>query len=556
MLAKSFSAALAVLWIAVLSFGQVDAAREAIDRGEYVRAVNLLNAELATNPTPDARLYLGIAYAHMKEFQRAEQILREAGEQYRDDPRFYNELAGIHLARNNPDEARSALRHALSVDPENAYASDLLATIDMSEGRVQAALRAWNRTGRPIIDDILHNYYLTFGSWTVRRALAFHPAGVLEYSAWRTTELRLWETGNFANTGLEIEPTPLPNHYNAIVRTSAKTNGGSDLVFGLLKGAPIRTSYFDLSDIRNSGMNFSAQYRWDPNRKRAAGRLKIPLPLPGLLFLDLGDQWRDEKWDLSSITRTGTSEDPGFRYKANSLLLRLKSIPHHRFELAAGIEYTNRARPRQAPAFITDRDSAKWTLQTTIRLADSRLQTRLDVGGFLARRSILGKLNYSGGTASFANRWEVSRSSQTFLEWRLKGGTSRGELPLEEYFVLGVDTYSENLLRGHAAFKDGAYGRSPMGTDFVLTNASIERLITVLPLFNTMNIPFLMVKWEVFVDAAKTFDRSRTFEQGKLWVDIGAGLKLQMPASSFHVVFGQSLRDGSGAITGYVERRF
>ena len=31
------------------------------------------------------------------------------------------------------------------VDPNNNYASDLLATIDMSEGEVQSALRTWNR---------------------------------------------------------------------------------------------------------------------------------------------------------------------------------------------------------------------------------------------------------------------------------------------------------------------------------------------------------------------------------------------------------------------------
>ena len=46
---------------------QVDEARQAIEREEYVRAVNILSAELADRPTADAYLYLGIAYRHMKE---------------------------------------------------------------------------------------------------------------------------------------------------------------------------------------------------------------------------------------------------------------------------------------------------------------------------------------------------------------------------------------------------------------------------------------------------------------------------------------------------------
>src|SRR5439155_7583136 len=144
---------------------------------------------------------------------------------------------------------------ALLMDPHNSAASDLLATIDMSEGEVQSALRAWNKSGRPIVDDILHNYYLTFGSWVVRDAVAFHPAGILHYDEWKTTESRLFETGNFANVGLEIEPTVVPDHYNAVVRTTSRTNTWTGLAFGLFRGLPVQTSYLDLWNISNSGIN-------------------------------------------------------------------------------------------------------------------------------------------------------------------------------------------------------------------------------------------------------------------------------------------------------------
>jgi len=95
-----------------------------------------------------------------------------------------------------------------------------------------------------------------------------------------------------------------------------------------------------------------------------------------------------------------------------------------------------------------------------------------------------------------------------------------------------------------------------MGTDFILMNLDVERRIVTMPLFNSMNIPFVTVKWELFVDAAKTFDRRRIFQQGKLWIDAGAGLRFETPSHSFNLVVGRSLRDGTGVLTGYVERRF
>src|SRR6266446_79222 len=296
---QSLSAILILLFVSHFVFAQVDEARDAIDKGEYVRAVNILSDALQSNPTPDTYLYLGIAYSRMKEYRKAEDLLEEGSRRYPQDPRFYNELADFYLTNNDRDAAKSELRRALVVDPSNNYASDLLATINMSEGEVQSALRSWNQSGRPVINDILHNYYLSFGSWVVRDAVAFHPAGVLKYSEWKTTESRLFETDNFANVGLEIEPTRVPDQYNAVVRTTTKSNSLINFLFGVFKGAPIETTYVDLWNIANSGVNFNGKYRWETNRRRIEGGLKIPVPFAGLVDLEVGDTWRAERWDLS-----------------------------------------------------------------------------------------------------------------------------------------------------------------------------------------------------------------------------------------------------------------
>src|SRR5262245_50864661 len=99
------AAHLAILLImtALPAFAQVDEARQAIERGEYVRAVNILSAALGDRPTADTYLYLGIAYRSMKEYQKAEDVFREGGGRYPNDPRFPIELSNLFFENNDID---------------------------------------------------------------------------------------------------------------------------------------------------------------------------------------------------------------------------------------------------------------------------------------------------------------------------------------------------------------------------------------------------------------------------------------------------------------------
>src|SRR5262252_4963719 len=110
----------------------VTEARSAMSNGDYAKAANLLSSQIKTEPSADAFVYLGISYAHIREWMRAEEALKEGASRYPQDPRFHNELAGVYLAANDLDRARQALQDALDIDPENKYARDLLATVDMS----------------------------------------------------------------------------------------------------------------------------------------------------------------------------------------------------------------------------------------------------------------------------------------------------------------------------------------------------------------------------------------------------------------------------------------
>src|SRR5438552_13709396 len=101
------------LVITPFALAQVDEAKQAIEQGEYVRAVNILSAALGDRPSPDAYLNLGIAYRHMKEYQRAEDVFHEGSKRYSDDARFHNELANLYIENNDIEAAKTELRLTL-----------------------------------------------------------------------------------------------------------------------------------------------------------------------------------------------------------------------------------------------------------------------------------------------------------------------------------------------------------------------------------------------------------------------------------------------------------
>ena len=546
--------ALALLLIAAPLSAQIEDAKAAIDRGEYVRAVNLLSGALSANPTADVYLYLGIAYSHMREWDRAESLFKEGAKRFKDDPRFYNELADLYLTNNEPDRSKEALEDVLDVDATNVRAADLLATIEMSQGDVKAALHHWNKIGRPIVDDIQHNSHLTFGHWTIKQALALHPESVLRYEQWRTTELRLLETGLFTSAALEIEPTPTPNRYSVNIHTLQHSNSPESLAFNLLKGAPVKTSYLDVWNLGNSGVSVRSKYRWDANRRLGQAQLLAPLPLPGILFLDAAGAWRSEQWDVSSQLQTNAGPDSRFRYKSTGAGMLLKHIPTHWLEIGAGVEYVNRYASGGLPAFLENSlNAAKILAETAIRPADGRYQNRLYAQVELARRGFLGQLNYTTGTVELNNRLPLS--AKNALNWTIKGGASSGSLPVDEYFQLGVDTESTNLLRGHSLVHDGRYGNAPMATSFVLANTEFERRLARLPLFSALSLPYLELKAEVFLDVAHTWDSTGLFKVGT-YVDTGVGLKFVTPTRSLNLTYGRALRDPDNVFKASVEKRW
>ena len=538
----------------------VSQARELMGREDYAGAARLLSSSIASQPSADAYLYLGISYAHIREWMRSELTLQEGATRYPDDPRFHNELAGVYLAANDIDKARDSLKRALSIDPQNKYAADLLATVDMSVGDVKGALEAWNRDGRPVIGEILHNGRIEFENWTIRKASAFRTGDVLTWGKWKTTEARLENAWIYANQGIQIEPTISPDRYRAIIRTVPKTTTVQQFAFtAFMEAVFFKAVQLRLWNIGKSTVSTRTGYRFATNRLRGEMGMMAPLPLPGLPSFEATGFYRSERWNIAPSEKD-TGFDPRFYFKAVGIRGELRHIPHYRIDLRLGYEYRNRTASGAQPGLqLNNLNTGKLILKTGFLLFDGRHRSRIFAEGFLAREVFLSDIPFSGGTVEWDTRYLPEKDGKSTIEIVLKTGTTRGALPVDEYFVLGLrpPTPTDVVLRGHNAISQtGHFGNAPMGTSFTLVNTTFDRRIRRLPLFNVLNEPYVDLKWLIFVDGARSFDRAGVFQAGEILVDVGGGFRFETPTRTFNITYGRSLRDGTRVLSAYLSRRW
>jgi tetratricopeptide (TPR) repeat protein len=116
---------------------------------EVVRAVPELPEEGA-----ELQLYRGLALARLERWDEARETLEKGLARYPGDTRFLIELAGIAYHEKDFAKAKQELRHALAIRPEDEYSNDFLASIYFQEGNLEAALKYWNRAGKPKLTDL------------------------------------------------------------------------------------------------------------------------------------------------------------------------------------------------------------------------------------------------------------------------------------------------------------------------------------------------------------------------------------------------------------------
>src|SRR2546422_5219343 len=103
------------------------------------------------SPSADLDFYYGTALARLARWKEAEQVFKAGERLAPSDPRFPEELAGVAFKQRHYPQATRHLRRAIRLAPNNSYANDFLATVYFLEGNLEAAVKYWNRVGKPSI---------------------------------------------------------------------------------------------------------------------------------------------------------------------------------------------------------------------------------------------------------------------------------------------------------------------------------------------------------------------------------------------------------------------
>src|SRR6266702_2392956 len=91
----------------------------------------------------------------------------------RQRPRLMIELAGIAYREKQFSEAKRNLRRALTLNPNDDYANNFLASIYFQEGNLEAALKYWNRAGKPKLEDLTFQPALKLRPLVLDRAFSY-----------------------------------------------------------------------------------------------------------------------------------------------------------------------------------------------------------------------------------------------------------------------------------------------------------------------------------------------------------------------------------------------
>lgn len=546
-----------LLCLSVLAAGQapplpnVEAEiKREFDSERWQKVVSLAEPLSRRNAVTD--YYYGIALARLQRWPEAAIALREAGRQHPGDKRFPVELAGVEFKLKNYPVAARDLQRALRLDPQDSYANDFLGSVYFLEGNLEAALKYWNRVGKPRLESVTSDPVPRVDAALLDRAFAFSPASVLRQSEIYASEARI--------QGLEI----FPRHS---FDPQAREDGAFDLVFHnqerngwghnkweglfrMFRGLPFQSVHLDLYNLGSLAINFRSTYRWDPEKRRVFMDLSGPIRRDPKWRYHVGTDLRSENWNLLT-SFTGPAELlGGLNLRREVVSASITSLPGGRWNWSTGVEVSHRDFRSVVPGSgLTPGLLAKGYQLKHLAQVDVKLwripEHRLTLEGTASTQ--IGRL-WSQSPESFAKlqagaklHWFPQAIGDDYeLQENLRAGKTFGDLPFDELFMLGLAVENDLWMRGHIGTRDGRKGSAPMGRNYFLSNWEVDK--------HVYSKGPLSVKVGPFVDTGKITDPTPGLGSGKWLWDMGLQVKPRVYGITAVFSYGRDLRSGRNAV--------
>jgi tetratricopeptide (TPR) repeat protein len=414
-------------------------------------------------PYPSAELdfYYGTALAQLGRWDDAQRAFAAGARLQPRDKRFSLELAGVAFKKKQYPLAVHYLRQALRLDPSDSYGNDFLGTVYFLQGNTEAALKYWNRAGKPQIAEVRSQPVPEVKAALLDRALAFSPASVLLLPDWLTTDVRVHGLEIFSRYQFDLQARG-DGKFDVLFRNRERDGWGQgklEKLFLLLRGLPFQSVTPEFYNLRDQAINFVSMYRWDAQKRRITAQLSSPFHANPKYRYRLMADLRGENWDIRKSFQGPAPLLGSFNLRREAVAADFAAVESGRWRWSAGAEVSHRDFRSVIPGTA---------LTPTLLAKGCQLKqiTQVDVSLWrLPER----RVTLDGGASSQAGRlW--SQSSQSFeklqgslrLHWlpqsqgddyefqqQIRAGKTFGDVPFDELFILGLERDNDLEMRAH-----------------------------------------------------------------------------------------------------------
>jgi hypothetical protein len=493
--------------------------------------------------------YCGTAFAKLQRWQEAEHAFMEGARLAPRDSRFPVELAGVAFRQKRYPQATHHLRRALKLAPGDTYGNDFLGTVYFLEGNLEAALKYWNRAGKPQIAEVIADPVPYVDPALLDRAFAFSPASKLRLPDFLTTNARVQSLGIFPRYQFDLRARD-NDRFDVVFRNQERNGFGRTKWEGLflfLRGLPFLSVNPEFYNIRRQSINFVSLVRWDAQKRRVTAQLSSPFERSAKYRYEVAADLRNENWDITN-SFTGPALALGsLNLRREALRFRLASSEQWRWSVGAEISHRDfrsvASGTALTPALVAEGYQLKQFAQLDATLW--RLpERRFIVDGMVS--------------SQVARLWSQPRESfeklQGFLGWhwfpraegddyetkqQFRAGKTLGTIPFDELFMLGLERDNDLPMRAHIGTRDGRKGSAPLGRNYFLASWETDK--------NIYGNGLMTVKLGPFLDTGKITDPSSALGSRQWLWDTGAQAKLRIFGTGVVLSYGKDLRSGHNA---------
>ncbi|HEV2488328.1 MAG TPA: tetratricopeptide repeat protein [Candidatus Acidoferrales bacterium] len=497
----------------------------------------------------DLELYRGLALANLQRWDEARKAFEAGLASHPRDSRFFVELAGIAYHQKKYAPATRYLRRALAIDPHDDYANNFIASIYFLEDNLEAALKHWNRVGKPRLASLTYAPQPSLDPLILDRAFRFSRGGVWGRDQYLTTKTRLDALDVFPRTRFDLAGQP-DGSFDLTFRAAERNGWGSNKwqgSFSLLRGLPFETVYPQFYNLGHSGFNWLSLLRWDDQKRRLASELDAPLFENPAVRVRLYFDARDENWNVSSTIVPSAPSPARLNLEKAVAGAEIRFIESGRWQWSGGVEYSDRefrslsGIPAPTASFFTSGSALELrsgVQRFLIRFPERRFTLLAGASGALGAffANPLGR--YGRLQSSLAANWFPQAQGEDYqMQTRLRGGVTFGKVPFDDLFMLGFDRDTDLWLHGHPALNDGQKGGAPLGRNFVLVNWELDKIV--------YENPFFTVKLGPLLDTGNVYDPSGFFGSPRWLWNTGLQTKIRVLDSAEIILgYGKDLRSG------------